>query len=151
MMPDKTNRRGVKGSSVSNCILSPLTGVASFADVLADPAFTPGEWVAAERSQDGAILPPYTTLSLEAAEFMKAAYRARLVGFDWIEWSAAEEGRSLILDGRAISRATPEQLAKLLTAILRRDRFVEGTLLEAFKAGTMAAIAHRARELVGAE
>lgn len=41
-----------------------------------------------------------------------------------------------------------EQLAKLLTVVIRQDRFVKGALNGAFESGLLTAIAGRAAELV---
>jgi hypothetical protein len=62
-------------------------------------------------------------------------------------WMQTPEGRALIEDDSRIQRASPEELALLLTAIFRTDRFNGGTLDAAFSRGTMLAIARRARVL----
>jgi hypothetical protein len=47
-----------------------------------------------------------------------------------------------------VAGATQEELAKLLTAIIRSDRFVEGSLEGAFESGLLAAICRRAAVLL---
>jgi hypothetical protein len=42
-----------------------------------------------------------------------------------------------------------DQLAKLLTALIRENRFNEGALGDSFESGIMTAIARRAKELAG--
>jgi hypothetical protein len=71
-----------------------------------------------------------------------------VVGFDWQTWLGGEEGRALRDDREALSRATPEQLAHLLTAIVRSDRFTEGSIAGAFESGLLAAISRRAATLL---
>jgi len=69
-------------------------------------------------------------------------------GFDWRTWLAGDDGRSLRDDPGAIATATPDQLAWLLTAIIRSDRFTEGSIAGAFESGLLAAISRRARALL---
>ena len=71
-----------------------------------------------------------------------------VVGFDWMEWMATDEGRSLRDRPEALAAATPDQLARLLTAIIRSDRFVEGSIAGAFESGLLARLARRAAALV---
>ena len=61
-----------------------------------------------------------------------------------------EDAEAIALHGdRAVlAEATPEQLAMLLTALIREDRFNEGALGDSFESGIMTAIARRAKELV---
>jgi hypothetical protein len=71
-----------------------------------------------------------------------------VVGFDWRSWLAGDEGGSLRDDPAAIANATPDQLAWLLTAIVRSDRFVEGSIAGAFESGLLAGISRRAAALL---
>jgi hypothetical protein len=71
-----------------------------------------------------------------------------VVGFDWQAWLAGDEGRALRDDPAAIASATPEDLARLLTAIVRSDRFVEGSIAGAFESGILAGISRRAAALL---
>jgi hypothetical protein len=43
--------------------------------------------------------------------------------------------------------ASPEQLAKLITAVVRADRFCEGYLHGAFESGLLVGVVRRARQL----
>ncbi len=70
-----------------------------------------------------------------------------IVGFDWMSWMQTE-GRTLRDDPGTLAVATPEQLARLLTAIVRSDRFVEGSIEGAFESGLLARIARRAAALL---
>jgi hypothetical protein len=71
-----------------------------------------------------------------------------VVGFDWMAWLQTDEGRSLRDDPAAVATANPEQLGMLLTAIIRSDRFTEGSIAGAFASGLLARIARRAASLV---
>lgn len=69
-------------------------------------------------------------------------------GFDWRTWLAGPAGARLRDDRAALAEATPEDLARLLTAIVRSDRFVEGSIAGAFESGLLTAIARRAARLI---
>jgi hypothetical protein len=71
-----------------------------------------------------------------------------VVGFDWRSWLAGDEGGSLRDDPAALANAAPDQLAWLLTAIVRSDRFVEGSIAGAFESGLLAGISRRAAALL---
>jgi hypothetical protein len=88
-----------------------------------------------------------------AAEAWRAAVAAAswvVAGFDWRTWLAGAEGRVLRDDPKAVETATPDQLAWLLTAIVRSDRFVEGSIVGAFESGLLVAISRRAAALLAA-
>lgn len=69
-------------------------------------------------------------------------------GFDWRRWLDTDEGRALRDRPDVLALADTDQLAKLLTAIVRSDRFVEGSIQGAFASGLLARIAHRAAVLL---
>ena len=85
---------------------------------------------------------------LECA-FVDAASRAGwIVPFDWATWAESAEGRRLLREPRHIATATLDQLAKVLTTLIRGERFSEGTLSEALESGLLLAIARRAEALL---
>jgi hypothetical protein len=125
-----------------------LQALAVFADELEAPDFDAGRWHDSERRQtpDGDIWSmPWFEPSPRADAFL-AAVRANgwIEPFDWMAWAETEEGRSLRADRAALAKATTHQLQRLLTTVVRADRFSEGTLEWAFQSGLMAAIARRA-------
>ena len=71
-----------------------------------------------------------------------------VVGFDWRSWLETERGRALRDDPDAIASATPDELGWLLTAIVRSDRFVEGSIQGAFESGLLVRICRRAQALL---
>jgi hypothetical protein len=83
--------------------------------------------------------------------FLKAVSRGGwvIMGFDWRAWLDGPEGGRLRDDPETVATATSEQLAKLLTAIIRSDRFVEGSIAGAFESGLIVRIARRAKVLLG--
>lgn len=127
-----------------------LSALAAHFDRLADPAFDPGHVVEPERRPDGVTVIGYALLSEASNAFLDDAIAAGWIRpFDWVVWLAAPEGRMLLSDQSAIAGATADQLSKVLTAHVRRDRFADGTLLEAFESGLMRAVAARAVVLLG--
>jgi uncharacterized protein DUF6508 len=71
-----------------------------------------------------------------------------VTGFDWPAWLAGDEGRALRDEPAALEAATPDQLAHLITAIVRSDRFTDGSIAGAFESGLPARISRRAAVLV---
>lgn len=65
-----------------------------------------------------------------------------LLDFDWLE-----EAEALAVELARIDRASLEVCRKLLTVMVRRDRFVEGSLQEHIGAGHVAAVVRRIAEL----
>ena len=57
-------------------------------------------------------------------------------------------GRRLTTTPTAIAEATSRQLQKLLTALIRGDRFCDGALAQAYDQGVLTAAVQRARDLL---
>jgi hypothetical protein len=92
---------------------------------------------------------PYWDFSDLAMEFMDMAYKFGWVqDFDWMSWNKTEEGSRLLHDPTAIAGADVDQLARLMTAIIRLDRFAEGHLGGCFERGMVLAIAERAEAIL---
>jgi hypothetical protein len=119
--------------------------------MLEAPDFTPGVWHDSWRRPDGVIVMPWFEYSPQADEFRAAVGRSGLLqmGFAWPEWAGTPEAIALRTDHEALERATPDQRGKLLTMLIREDRFNEGALAESFESGLIAAVARRAATLSG--
>lgn len=128
-----------------------LSVLARFLPEFESPEFAPGDWSRMQQADDGAYTMPYVMFSPVVEEFVQAAYDGGWVlrDFDWPGWKETEEAIALDRDLDALARATPRQLAQLLTVFIRQDRFVEGALLDNFNNGQVLAILRRAAELVG--
>ena len=96
---------------------------------------------------------PYFTFGPTADAFRSAIGRGGWIvtGFDWMTWLQTDDGASFRDRPEALAAASTDDLAKLLTAIVRSDRFVEGSLAGAFESGLLARIAQRAAALLVAE
>lgn len=127
-----------------------MSALAAHFDRLADPSFDPGHIVMPKRRSDGVTEIGYASLSEASSAFLDDAIAAGWIQpFDWVVWQTTPEAHALLSDPDAIACATVEQLSRLLTAHFRKDRFADGTLLEAFESGLMRAVAARAVVLLG--
>ncbi len=125
-----------------------LRPLASLVPVLESPDADFGRWELPP-PVDGVHSLGYFVFGPTASAFRAAVAQGDwiVVGFDWRSWMQSE-GRTLRDDPDKLAVATPEQLAWLLTAIVRSDRFVEGSIEGAFKSGLLARIARRAEALL---
>ena len=126
-----------------------LLGLAEFLPFFEDPKFSFGHWDESKELSPDVIEIPCYSFSSVASEFIKVAYDLGwvIIGFDWPDWKETSEAKDFASDIRTISRATPEQLAKLLTVVIRQDRFCEGAIANAFECGFLTAVCRRAAQL----
>lgn len=87
-------------------------------------------------NKDGIISPPFYVESPVVFTFLEVVYKLPIiVDFNWPEWN---EGQNILNDKNfnfdSIDIPTK---CKLITAIVRQDRFSEGTLIRAFDSGLM--------------
>jgi hypothetical protein len=123
-----------------------LKAIQKFLSIFKSDGFVFGGLVAAK---DGQF--PYYAMSQPASDFYQAAYDAGWVAvFDWQKWSTTERYKELRAHHVAIDEASIDELVKLLTSVIRADRFIDGTLTEAFDSGLLLAILRRADALLEA-
>ncbi len=122
-----------------------IDALARFLPEFESPHFDPGRMSGTEPNPDGSFSVPYAVLSDQATSFVQAAYDNNWVvgSFDWPSWSGSEEAESLRDDESVLAKATPEQIARLLTVVIRQDRFCDGALLDAFNSGLILRIVGR--------
>ena len=82
-------------------------------------------------------------------QFFNEAYRLGWVDpqVPWIEWANTEEGQRL-LTPEGIATATVEDLTRVMTTVIRQDRFVEGSLDARNRDGYLTAVLRRIRALL---
>lgn len=120
--------------------------------VLESRDFTFGEWVDAWTDAEGVIHMPWYRLSAQAQAFLTAlAEGGWVTPFDWTTWIASPEGQALSSGPAAVATASEDDLGRLLTAIVRSDRFNEGSLAGAWESGMLTAIVRRAGVLADEE
>ena len=86
-----------------------------------------------------------------ASDFVGTCYKAGWIGKDfdgtewqsWVDWKESDEACRLRDDPGALDSATPGQLGRLLTVLIRQDRFVTGALIGAFESGLLVKILRR--------
>jgi hypothetical protein len=128
-----------------------LEALAAVLPIVDSPDFEAGRWHDSERRPDGVWTMPWYELSPAAESYVRAVGESgmMLTGFDWPSWAKTPEAKALHGDREVLARATPDELAMLLTALVREDRFNEGALGDSFESGIMTAIARRAKVLAG--
>lgn len=90
---------------------------------------------------------PYWDQSALVSKFVQLAYQLRIViDFNWPAW---DEGRKLAAaDNPKLDSMDLLKACKLITAIIRNDRFCDGALVSSFKNGLMPKILYRIREIL---
>jgi hypothetical protein len=108
----------------------------------------PYEWRGGETRADGSMQMHYVEYAPEVAALISAVYARNIsIAYDWGAWQ--DEARSF-LDANVVARASLDEVRRLLTLHVRKDRFVEGHLGGMVECGHVAALLRRLRELVDA-
>ena len=102
------------------------------------------------KEKKGVISMTFSSLSPEEKAFNKMIYQEGWIidGFDWPEWAQTDEFKDLFSKPEALAKASADQLAKLLTALVRKERFCEGTMASASAEGVLVSITQRAGMLL---
>ena len=126
-----------------------IRALADFWPVFANPKFV-YETQDEVKEKKGVMTMPSSSLSPEAKAFNKMIYLEGWIldGFDWTEWSQTDEFKDLFSKPETLAKASAHQLAKLLTALTRKERFCEGTMASACSDGLLAGITQRASILL---
>ena len=93
-----------------------------------------GEWASAEKNEEETIQFPDCIEETIVSQFLDIVYRLPIIiSFDWGAW---EEGREIAsnddFDHDTLDLPTK---CKLITAIVRNNRFCDGVLVSAFESG----------------
>ena len=107
--------------------------------------FSFGEWEPSRTDAGGRTSMPWYRFSPAADAFLRDA-GGLMEPFDWPAWLGTPEGARL-RDPAAVAGASEVDLSRLLTAIVRSDRFTEGSLAGAYDSGLLIAILRRAKQL----
>lgn len=129
-----------------------LRQLARFLQPLESAGFVAGKWSPSEETSPGMMTFPYVLYGDLTKEFLQYAYDDGwvMMDFDWPTWIATQGAKTLGAAGAGLEQASPLELAKVLTAIIRQDRFMEGALLEAFRSGLIVGVVRRAATLAKA-
>ena len=101
-----------------------------------DQAAQFGETVFPDKSENGTLFAPYAKENKVVSRFRSVVHELDIaLKFDWMEWT---EGKELLNDPDTdYSSLDTETLCKLITVIIRSDRFSEGYLVICFENGTI--------------
>jgi hypothetical protein len=125
-----------------------LARLGAFADVFAADGFRFAEMRGGNETEPGVFQMPWSELGEQAMAFHQLCYDdGWVVPFDWGSWKDTPEAIGLRDEPDTLSKATPEQLSKLLTTLVRQERFCEGSLQDAFETGLLTGIVKRAKAL----
>jgi hypothetical protein len=93
-----------------------------------------GEWTGGDKNKEGVIQLPYGITENIISRFLEIVYSIPIIIiFDWVAW---DEGRTMASDANFDFDETDLLTkCKLITGIVRNDRFCEGALISAFKSG----------------
>ena len=146
-MADPERDRGVAGLA-PRPLAARLRALASFLPAFEAAGFEFGRWAGGEQREPGVFTMPYYAFSPAAEEFLGLGVGGWVTpAFDWPAWGATDEFARLSRDPAAVARASPDQLARLLTVLVRSERFGDGQLAAAFEAGLVVGILRRAEVL----
>jgi hypothetical protein len=125
-----------------------LARLAAFAPLLGQVPCVEPQAVSGNSAEAYSLAGP--SLTRLGENFCKMAHNSGWIdpSFDWQSWSTTDEGKLLRQDLGAIKKATAPMLSRLLTALIRADRFIEGSLADAFQRGHILAISDRAAVLL---
>ena len=71
--------------------------------------------------------------------------------FDWVAWSETEKAQELLHTTQSIAVADLDEVRRLLTALVRRERFDGGSIIVAIERGIVSAAVRRLVSLVRQE
>ena len=108
------------------------------------------EWAGGEKDENGVIQMPYSIESPIVSQFLEVVYAIPIIiAFDWGAW---DEGRKIASDENFdFDSADLLTKCKLITAIVRNDRFCEGALASAFESGLILKILKSIEKVISAE
>ena len=105
----------------------------------------PAPWVGGGSEPDGTLVLAQPRVEASVGDFLQALHRLRVIyPFDWPAWSPRAE--ALLAPG-GIEGALLDELRRLLTVIIRQDRFATGVVAEMVERGVFVRILERMAEL----
>ncbi len=109
-----------------------------------------GEWSGGNKNEEGIIQFPYCVSAPIVSQFLEIVYVIPImISFDWGAW---DEGGKIASDENFDFDATDLLTkCKLITAIVRYDRFCEGALESAFESGLILKILKSIEKEVGTD
>ena len=120
-----------------------LNALAVYKRPFEQPGFEFGEWV----DQEGRGR--WYRLARVGRDFLEYCNDNGWVqGFEWAEWKATPQAQRFVDDHAVVADASPLDLSRLITVLVRQDRLDEGYLGAAYDSGLVTAIVRRASALL---
>ena len=104
-----------------------------------------GEWRGGKQA-DGQVIMPYVAYNEKIGEFIQKFSRSELADREYGEKMDARGWWDESAMNAAIAEMSAEDVGTCITAIWRRDRFSEGTILRFIKNGILAKLLARLKE-----
>lgn len=123
-----------------------LEALGAHAATMADPSVPKGAWETPAGQMGWVVLGSATQAFLRDA----ASHGWVRPDLDWPAWAKTSAAKALYQERALVAVADTEELAYLVTSLVRGDRFTEGTLLHAAESGLLGAICQRAAVLAAA-
>lgn len=121
-----------------------LLAVLAYARRFDETDFVAGEWVSPETREGGALQVGYWRPSEDVARWQAALYEHQVVlKFDWTDPEWTRQMRRYAGDQSLLEGARLLTIRKVLTTLVRADRFCEGTFAQAFERGVPQAAMRR--------
>lgn len=125
-----------------------VLAVLTFSRRFDDDDFVAGEWVPAQRHEDGVLVLGFWLPSEDVAAWETALYERHIVlVFDWSAATWSRQMRRYFENPDLLERARLLTARKVLTTLSRANRFCEGYLAGAFEAGVPQAAMRRLEQL----
>jgi hypothetical protein len=122
-----------------------IEALLAFLPLLEGGGFSAGRWTGKERDGEVVASPTFRP-SEEMSRFVQTAYDGGwVVPFDWPKWE--KNSTKYIEKPEALNDADLNELRRLLTTHVRKDRFCEGHLAEMVECGHIEAILKRLRDI----
>lgn len=128
-----------------------LLAVCQIARRFDEPNFVAGAWISPEPNEDCVPQISYWRPSEDVTRWEALYEHGVIVPFDWTEPGWAQEMRCLTEVPSRLRFADLLTVRKVLTTLVRVDRFCEGSLAGAFERGVLQAAMRRLGELSRAQ
>lgn len=125
-----------------------LLAVLTFARRFDEPDFVAGDWIRPQPNQNGVEQVDYWSACEDVVRWQAALYeRHVMLAFDWTNPEWTREMRRYCVDPGLLATVDLLTIRKVLTTLLRTERFCEGSLAAAFERGVPQAAMMRLAEI----
>jgi hypothetical protein len=102
-----------------------------------------------ERARDGATIAHGWVYAPHVERLFELLGKSSVISsFDWVAWLQSARANELLHETRSVADADLEDVRRLLTALVRRERFDGGSIILAIERGIVSAAVRRLVSLV---